>query len=275
ALPQLYLKDIFGLDEEKAQRSMDRNINAGIDKLRTFQLSNGGFSYWPNGNEVNLWGTNYAGHFMIEANKMGYYVPEDMYSQWIEFQKGKSRTTSDPSLTNIYRVYLLALADEPAIGAMNLLYESYLKEMSNTERWLLAASYELIGEGQIAQGIVKDAELTVKDYTEFAGTYGSALRDKAMILECLTVMEDPDREIVLYKEIAESLSENRWYSTQTIAYSLLAIGKYFRANPEGDEIMEGEIFLPGGEKLKFKTDEPAYTLPITQGFGQELEVIIH
>jgi len=275
AFPQLYLKDIFGIDEEKAQRSIDRNINAAIAKLRTFQLSNGGFSYWPNGTEVKLWGTNYAGHFMIEASKMGYYIPQDMYEGWIEFQKEKSRTTSIHSLTNTYRVYLLALADEPVIGTMNLLYESYLEKMSNTEKWLLAASYALIGQRQTAKGIIKEAKLTVKEYTEFAGTYGSSLRDKAIMLECSIIIKAPDQELILYKEIVRSLSEQRWYSTQTTAYSLLAVGKYLKANPEEDEVMQGEIFLPNGEKVKFKTEQPTYELPITQGFGKELEVIIH
>jgi len=272
--PQLYLKDIFDLDEEKAGK-MDENINAAIDKLRAFQLPNGGFSYWPNGSQVNLWGTNYAGHFMIEAKKMGYYVPEDIYQQWIKFQKGKSRTTSDHSLTSTYRVYLLALANEAPIGAINLLRENYLEEMSNPEKWLLGAAYVLLGEKATAQDIVKNAKLTVLDYTEFAGTYGSSLRDQAIILECLTMMKDYDQGLLLYQEIARRLSENQWYSTQTIAYSLLAIGEYLKVNPTREEIMKGEILLPGGEKIEFETDKPTYTWPITQGFGKELEVVVH
>ena len=271
--PQLYMKDIFDLDQEKAQK-MDENINAAINKLRAFQLSNGGFSYWPNGSKVNLWGTNYAGHFMIEAKKMGYYVPEDMYQQWIKFQKGKSRTTSDHSLTNIYRAYLLTLADEAPLGAINLLRENYLEEMSNAEKWLLGAAYVLLGEEATAQDIVKNAKLTVQDYTEFAGTYGSSLRDQAIILECLTIMKDYDQGLLLYQEITRRLSGNQWYSTQTIAYSLLAIGEYLKINPSKEEIMKGEILLPESEKIEFETDEPTYTWPITQGFGKELEVIV-
>ena len=50
------------------KNNIQKNIDQGIRRIKTFQLKNGGFSYWPNySSSVSEWGTNYAGHFLIEA----------------------------------------------------------------------------------------------------------------------------------------------------------------------------------------------------------------
>ena len=36
--------------------------------------------------------------------------------------------------------------------------------------------------------------------------------------------------------------------------------------------MKGEVILPGGDKIKFDTDKPTYSIPITDGFGEEVTV---
>ena len=73
--PQLVLNQLTDLaDYRKAQ--VDKNVKAGIATLQNFQTPDGGFSYWPGGNESDEWGTNYAGHFLIEAQDHGYTVSE-------------------------------------------------------------------------------------------------------------------------------------------------------------------------------------------------------
>ena len=86
--PQLYLSSFLNLTKsEKAK--IDEHIVAALNKFRSFQNSKGGFSYWPSGNShASEWGTNYAGHFMIEAKNKGYDLPSGMLKAWIKFQKG-------------------------------------------------------------------------------------------------------------------------------------------------------------------------------------------
>ena len=39
-----------------------------LSKYNSFQTPSGGFSYWPSYDDyVDEWGTNYAGHFILEA----------------------------------------------------------------------------------------------------------------------------------------------------------------------------------------------------------------
>ena len=60
-----------------------------------------------------------------------------------------------------------------------------------------------------------------------------------MVLETLTLLGRRTQAADMVKLIAAKLSEDYWYSTQTTAYSLIAIAKYCGKNPSGSKIMVG------------------------------------
>jgi len=275
--PQLYLKDFLKKSPED-EKNIDTNINAGIARLRRFQLPSGAFSYWPGNKSVSVWGTIYAGHFMVEAKKLGYNVPEDLFSGWMRFQKSRTLMTVDNLTERIYQLYVLALAGSPQMGPMNLIKENNLQHMSNTHKWMLAAAYHMAGSHGTAKSIIKNASLKVDDYWETGGTYGCRLRDLGIILEVLTLFEDWNKADPLYDDILDEISGDRWYSTQALGYSLMALGKYMRAN-EGDfreekPVLSGYIILPGKKKIPFHTDQLRFSQVIESGFGQEAEVLL-
>ncbi|MCP4155034.1 MAG: hypothetical protein GY757_45340, partial [bacterium] len=121
--------------------------------------------------------------------------------------------------------------------------------------------------------------LHVEKYCDTGGTYGSNIRDLAIILEVLTLFEDWNKADSLYDDIIEEISGYNWYATQTVGYSLLAIGKYMRAN-SGDfrgekAVISGYIKLPGKKKIPFNTDKMRFSQTIEQGFGKDAEVYIN
>ena len=274
--PQLYLKEF--LKERKSRRTekeIDNNINAGISRLRKFQLPSGAFTYWPGNRDPSFWGTSYAGHFLVEARKLGYHVPQDVQANWLRHQKSQALTTRDDLTDRVYRVYLLALAGEPQIGPMNLLKEGSLQDMNNMEKWLLAGAYRLAGVEGTANEILRSTGMEVEDYTEFGGTYGSGLRDRAIILDMLVLFERWREADALAEELALALSSPDWHSTQTTGFTLLAMGKYLRALEDGTDetpVMMGTLSLPDGQTIDFNTEEISYQVEIESGFGRELEV---
>lgn len=270
--PQLYMADIFTLSNERLEE-IDENINAAIERLRKFQLSNGGFSYWPNGNKANLWGTNYAGHFLIEAQQKGYYVPQEMMNNWLDFQIDEARDNSDYLLTRTYRLYLLALADNHQLSSMNYLRESKLDDMRDTTKYYLAAAYQIGGYEKIAKEILDGLDTEVEDYREFGGTYGSALRDKAIMLQVQTLFENYEEALALYNEIGEEVSSDEWMSTQTSAYSLLALGKYLTAVSDLDQNLTGKVILANQEEVEFEFEKTVYTVPVDGSLGKEVKVV--
>ena len=239
--PQLVLNQLMDLKESQLAE-IDRNVKAGINRLKSFQTSDGGFSYWPGEGNADDWGTNYGGHFLIEAQVQGYTLPPGMLDQWKKYQRNKAGTWAPSTLnfyggdlTQAYRLYLLALAKSPELGAMNRLKE--FKYLSAPAKWRLAAAYKLSGQPEVANALVQNLGTDVKPYHQLGGTFGSDLRDKAMILETLTILGQRGRANELVKQIAAQLSQNdQWYSTQTTAYSLIAIAKYCGNNKGGSKM---------------------------------------
>jgi uncharacterized protein YfaS (alpha-2-macroglobulin family) len=228
---QLFLPDIIDLSLEQ-KTAIETNIKAGIASIVGFQLYNGGLSYWSGGTDVNEWGTNYAGHFMIEAQNKGYTVPYTFIKNWKEYQKTKAKNWTDDGdrsqFIQAYRLYTLTLAGDAEIGSMNRLKE--LKNLDDEAKWHLAAAYYLAGKEKVAKDLVTGLSTKVEDYTELSYTFGTEIRDKAIILETLTLLNQTIGAFDVITDISEELSSNEWLSTQTIAYSLIAISKYYKAN---------------------------------------------
>lgn len=233
--PQLYVNQLMELDKAQQER-IPRNINATIDRLKQFQVGQGGFAYWPGGNAPDHWATSYAGHFLLEAKALGYSIPPSMLEKWAQFQKKVARlwdpkmeelgfySRNNYELMQAYRLYTLALAKEPDLAAMNRLRE--YKGLTLQASWALAAAYAAAGKPEAAKAITGKLDTKVPAYQELSYTYGSALRDRAMILEALVLMGEREKAATLVKYISDELSSSRWCSTQEISFSLLAIGKY-------------------------------------------------
>lgn len=234
--PQLYLSNLIELTDNQRQ-AIETNIKGGLKKLRTFQIGSGGLAYWPGLRIANDWGTSYAGHFILEAQELGFEPPLNFLQRWKKFQKqrannwqaddDRSGSYASNALQQAYRLYTLALAKTPALGAMNRLKS--LKDLPLKAKWRLAAAYHLIGKEKVAKNLISNAATKVTDYRELSSTFGSAQRDKAMILETLCLLKDKNKARAILEELAQGLASEGWYSTQTTAYSLLAIAKFVRS----------------------------------------------
>ncbi|MDG1913743.1 MAG: MG2 domain-containing protein [Crocinitomix sp.] len=241
--PQLYLAELVELDPQK-QAGIQANVNAGIERIKLFQTSNGGFSYWPVGIYDNEWGTNYAGHFLVEAEKKGYSVPSALKTKWLKYQKrqarnwSKANATTDKAryddLTQAYRLFTLALAGKAELGLMNRLRER--TDLSIPAKWRLAAAYKLAGQQEAALSLIQGTSTSVPEYQELSYTYGSNSRDEAMILETLVLLDRKVEGAELAKTIANRLNKNSWMSTQTTAYCLLAVSKFVGENKAEDKM---------------------------------------
>jgi alpha-2-macroglobulin len=229
---QLYLTDVLELDAN-TKTAIDSHIKNGISKISTFQLSGGGFSYWPGEHQESDWGSSYAGHFLLEAESKGYVLPTGLKSAWIRWQKQQARQWQplqvkdkyrQDDLEQAYRLYTLALSGNPETGAMNRLRE--LRSISLQGKWRLAAAYALIGQTQVAKELINREETDIQEYNGTYSSYGSRERDWAMILETMTLLNDKARGAGIARKISDVLSSGNWMSTQSTAYCLLAMAKF-------------------------------------------------
>ena len=273
--PQLVLNQLMDLDDYQKSK-VEKNVKAGIAKMQNFQRSDGGFSYWPGGNESDEWGSNYAGHFLIEAQNNGYLVGDNMMQQWKNFQRNKANSWAPSSsnfyggdLTQAYRLYTLALAKAPELGAMNRLKE--FKYLSPESKWRLAAAYKLTGQENTALDLISGLPVTFGTRPYPGITYGSDLRDEAMVLETLTIMGKRAKAAEMLPTIAAHLSEDNWYSTQTTAYALIAIAKFCGKNPSGQKIIAASNI--DGKSLDVNSAAYIRQLPIVFKNGNSNVVI--
>ena len=241
ALPQLYLPQLMSLDDSQ-QQDIENNIRAAVERLQTFQMHGGGFSYWPGLANADDWGTTYAGHFLLEARRLGYAVPAEMLDNWQRYQIRRSQQLGDRPWewsAEAYRQYTLALSGSPQVGVMNRLRErlqmaeqDYRRSSSyHTGRWLLAAAYQQMGLTDVA------AELTTLKATGLDNdgarySYGSLLRDDAIRLTVSQAQGDAQHAWTLARNIADQLAGDDWLSTQSTAWALMAMARYAGAQGE-------------------------------------------
>ncbi|MGM0565167.1 MAG: alpha-2-macroglobulin family protein [Bacteroidota bacterium] len=231
AFPQLYLSSLMNLSSENQKKIQD-NINAAIQAISKFHNDNGGFSYWPSSeNPTHEWTTSYTGHFLLEAEKKGFYVPDNLITKWLSYQQRASRnftiangSHNQQNLNQAYRLYTMALGGEASAGDMNR-----LREQENTgekTNWRLAAAYALDGKQSIAEKITGRLSTNPEAKQNSTSTFGSELRDLAMILETMALINDRERGTKLLRDIASMLSEEQWYSTHETAFALLSAAKF-------------------------------------------------
>ncbi len=243
AFPQLYV-DLLTPLTEKQKADVTRNVTAAVEKLRDFQQTGGGFSYWPGGSEVNDWSSVYAGHFLLEAKNKGYAIPAGMLERWIDNQTRTSRqwnalAGNDPNeqwryfdndLTQAYRLYALALAGKADLPGMNRLREK--KDQYVQSAFLLAAAYAQAGKPEAARDMLNAKWRSDWRYDWYGYTYGSDLRDRALMLETYTALGDGGKAQELANTVCTELGNQQgWYwNTQSLATSLRALSRYVGKN---------------------------------------------
>lgn len=224
--PQLYIGKLVDLKNYQNLNVTD-NLNAGIQRLQNFKID-GGFSYWPSSqhynSEVSDWGSNYVGHFLIEARKAGYYVPDGLFNHWLSYAKDKAKKINKSNFRfQTYDLFLLSLAGKPHIGAMNLVRENHLDDLDPLSKKMLAGAYFLAGQHDAAEQIDKHMTTGIPVYREMGETYGSSLRDRCMIAYISYTMGDKTTAVKLLRSIAHDFYPEGWYSTQETAFALMAI----------------------------------------------------
>lgn len=237
AFPQLHLGLLTDLNDTQ-KIAIDRNIAVAIKKLGSMQQSNGGFSYWSGDSYINDWATSYAGHFLLQAKRAGYAVPSVQLDNWLTYQHELARHDSDAQRTTdsvvaAYRLYTLVLAESADLPAMNRLRERLQEpRQPASARWLLALAYQHLGLKDVVSellGSVDERLLTaIPTYSEQGYTYGSALRDRSLLLLTLTRTGSAESNLAwqLAESIAGELASDTWLSTQTTAWALMAMSEF-------------------------------------------------
>ena len=233
ALPLLFVAQFKTIDKTEAEK-IKTNVQEAIRQIYGRQLPNGGFVYWPGNAVADEWISSYAGMFLTLAQEKGYAVHANVLNKWKRFQRAAAQNWRMPQeasgwqqwqseLQQAFRLYTLALAGVPEYGAMNRMKEQ--TGLSIQAKWRLAAAYALTGKMKPAEELVYNVETTVNPYSSMNQIYGSSDRDEAMILETLILMNRERDALQQAKVVSKNLSQEDWFSTQSTAFALMAMGR--------------------------------------------------
>ena len=234
--PQLYIPDIVKLSPAELDE-VKRNVMSVIERYPTYQTTSGGFAYWPGNREPSAWGSCYGAHFILEAEKCGYKVPDTIKEPLLSWIANSASTWTDSNnddYTDVqaYKLYVLAEAGKPDVGAMNRLLNK--SDLSDETRLLLASAYAQAGKISTAQTIIsKVPDQSSGKSRNTGGSFNSSWRNVALELFAARIMNNGRTVSKYAKIIADGLSSSDWFSTQETAWSLMAILPYYKNQAAG------------------------------------------
>ena len=273
--PQLYISSFTDLTPQQA-KSTEEAVKEVIRRLRSYQTVDGAFAYWPGGTSSNGWGTVYATHFLLEASKKGYLVPEAMKQSVLNnlrrvarnWKPATSYYMDSEETTQAYRLYVLALAGSPEMGAMNRLKE--MKDLASMSRWSLASAYALVGREDVAQDLISKTTALPSGYSEYDEMFGSDVRDQSIQLMTLCLLDKGKEAATLVEELSKQLSSDDWLSTQSTAFALVALSDYL-AKYRVDGVMDF-TYACGGKDGQVKTDKNIWSETLLDKAGTSASV---
>jgi uncharacterized protein YfaS (alpha-2-macroglobulin family) len=230
-----------------------------IHQIYARQRSDGGFSYWSGGTVSDSWVSSMAGQFLSEADAAGIEVQKDVLGRWKRFQTNlsqayrKAGNAAFSDLDECYRLYTLAVAGDPANGAMNRLKEA--GNLDGRAAWMLAAAYAAAGKTKAAGELIDRIEKVSDDNRAGDFTYGSSLRDKSVTLQALALTDRLGEAIPTAQEVAGEINQG-WYSTQEAAFAAMAMDRL--ASKMGSQAIRATV---GGNAVT--TAQSVYVQPVS------------
>lgn len=229
AFPQLYFNYFIQQSEEDEAKTRAA-IEAGIASIKSYQKADFSLTNWVGGNYTDPWTEIYAMHFLAEAKKQGFDVPAYLFDGVVNHQAEIARSWGyNPDFKagetiQAYRLFVLALAGSPEMGALNRFKE--LKMNYSLSSVLVAATYAQVGKKNMVQQFWPAAQ-EGQAMSDYISSFGSTTRDLAFLTYSEMLCSKDDALIQGHvNDLCEILNSGRWLDTQSTAFALFTLGKY-------------------------------------------------
>ena len=223
------------------QAEIDKALAIAVKRLSFMQLYDGSFSMWPGEGQTTVWTTVYATHFLWEAHTKT-QLPQGMLDAALNYLKQLMAIPAgaitpydfDSTLsTKAYAAYVLTLAGQAPLAWLQQLNEDRAL-LSPSGRVYLAAAMAL--QQKSPQPLRSLGELPEVKWGGVNPTLESSVRNQAILLTAWSQVAPAATEAgILAKNLQDSGFRGYWYTTQENAMALLALSKYYAANPDRDK----------------------------------------
>ncbi len=275
--PLLYFESLarFADPDLLGGNAADYFVQEGVRRLQAMARADGSFTFWPDGDKVNLWTSVYAGHFLLEARRAGYVVDDKVYEsvrrRLHSWARGRD-LTSDDLPVRAYAAYALASTEQLDRKALNELRQVPVGSLPQYAKFHLAGALALAGDRTAAFAIIDPLDKQPAEFApETGGHLNSGIRTNAIMLEVLTRL-DPENPsaAVLARDLIEDARLGRWYSTQENAFALMALGRYLEGRKPAS--YTGTVRIDNDSTVQFT--EKDFKLVRENFVGRDIELTI-
>ena len=186
---------------------------------------------------------------MVEAQNMGYALPIGLFERWLDYEKAIAKTwraQDGAQESQAYRLWVLALAGESDRGAMNRLREN--TSLSPLSKRLLAGAYAADGRKDLSRTLLESAQ-QMEPKNSAAECFGSAERDLAIEALIYKGVGNQTQAYRMAKQLAEALSSDRWLSTQSAAWALMAVAQIVEPSDDDSSLDVDYVVANRSDKL--------------------------
>lgn len=241
AMPLLHLASLAAATRPGSigAEEVQRRVNAGIVRTLSMQLADGSFAYWPRNTETYEWGSIYATHFLLAAQRAGYDVSQDQLNAALDFLAGRLATRSvtpgtdddawrDDMSFRAYACWVLALAERPVSTWLARLHEQHAMLPPPARAYLaaaLAAANQRRDAATLLRAIGVPAPASIP--REASGCLHSGIGTWAVLLAAWLDVDPQDAAVpLLARQLEAAMHDGCWFTTFDSARALCALGLY-------------------------------------------------
>ncbi|MCP3956726.1 MAG: hypothetical protein GY719_02620 [bacterium] len=261
--PLLFLASFIDrLDPEiTGGKDIEEMATKGVRRLLSMQTPDGGFAYWPGGTQPAYWGTAYATHLLIDAQKLDYPVPQERLDEaldWMDrqvtnlYEAGREERDWYSRDAEPYMHFVLARAGRARKArAERLLAElpASPKGEQLEHRFMLRAALYQAGDHRYENELKRPDLSPVSGERRNGWSFYSDRRRRGFMLATFVDLfgRDPAGE-PLANLVAEALRgrKSRWYTTQELVWGVTGLGKFVEA---GAREFEPPTLVADGRRL--------------------------
>lgn len=285
-LPSLY-RSLYQTPTPEQSLKIQQTISQHLRRLGKYQQGSGQFSYWPGSTMVEEWANLYAGYFMLRAQQQGHTVPADMLKNWLansrQTANGFNGKSPDAMVLQGWRLWLLTMADNADVGAMNRLREDLLRGSVKSHplaQHFLALAYAEQSLPDIALALQQRAvqlqkvTLSATKLPELPGVLSSPMLQQLVQLELAAALQQSEQRWALALDLADQLKQQNGHNTIEKAWAMAVLLQQF-GQAQGAADLSSEITLNTGQAttapapaakpatIVWQLTDPAYTEAIS------------
>jgi uncharacterized protein YfaS (alpha-2-macroglobulin family) len=276
--------DELGVERPELRQKLAQMVGVALQRLYAGQHYDGGWGWWAL-DESDPYLSAYVLQGMLEAHRAGFTVDEEVMAKAAGYLRDVHALPSVGSLDTqwkanrlAYQLYALAeygvTFEEKAKGELGLAVRLFGKRhlLSRYGQATLAAALSLLEPEEPSRVQTLLGDLSGDAVVSATGTHweedepdywnmNTDIRTTAIVIWSLSRLE-PDDELLpnAVRWLMAVREEGYWESTQTTAWSLLALVEYMRASGELEGDFSYSVYLngqelAGGDVSKDKIDE--------------------